>query len=248
MKIETSRSNQTLSLIKEKLELDQGKLYNKLLQKELAKYNASKCQINGNRNYLGASSIGAKCARKIWYSYNNSKTTTFNASQVLLLNRGHLEECRFLALLKMINIEVNTNPNHLSFFALQGKFGGHLDGIGIGFLEYPKKQIVCEFKTHNQNSFNQLEKKGVELSKFEHFVQVQMYMGGKGLEMSAYFAVNKNTDSLYIEFIEFRKEVYQYYLQRAELILNSKGSPPPKINESKGWYLCKMCQYNEICH
>lgn len=203
------------------------------------------------RKHLGASIIGRECAREVWYSFHWCKKKMFSGRMVRLFNRGHLEEARFIAILRAIGFEVWQTDGEGKQFKISdhnGHFGGSMDGVGRGCPDIPPGlPFVQEFKTHGDKSFQKLKAEGVMASKWEHYVQMQIYMGKNGLEWGLYFAVNKNDDELHAEVLRFDPAVYQRYLDRACLIIMA-NEPPPKINESPGWFKCRFCDMRGICH
>lgn len=65
-------------------------------------------QEDGRRYHLGASLIGKKCLRELWYSYRWAKGISKHSGRLLrLFNRGHLEEFRFNEFLRMIGFVVS---------------------------------------------------------------------------------------------------------------------------------------------
>lgn len=62
---------------------------------------------NGFRRHLGASVIGQKCPRKIWYSFRWAFKSTFSPRMLRLFGRGHREEFAFVDLLRKIGVEVH---------------------------------------------------------------------------------------------------------------------------------------------
>lgn len=151
----------------------------------------------------------------------------------------------------MIGCEVWTHDQAGKQFRISahdGHFGGSLDSVIRGCPDVaPGLAILGEFKTHNEKSFEKLEKDGVRSAKFEHFVQQQVYMGGYQLPASLYLGVNKNNDELYGEIIPFDPEQYRKFVDRGRLVVLA-ATPPPKCNPSPGWWKCKWCDHRAVCH
>jgi len=61
---------------------------------------------DGPRNYLGASEIGNECWRACWYSFRHAVTPEPGGRMRRLWTRGHREEAFFIAILKLVGIEV----------------------------------------------------------------------------------------------------------------------------------------------
>lgn len=217
------------------------------------------------RTHLGASQIGEECARKLWYGFHWIGS---NFSEVLsdedirkamrmqrLWNRGHIEEARFMALLLMIGIRViqqDKNGKQLRFSMHHGHYSGSMDGIGIGVPDLPEGSLCnLEFKTYNDKRFKELSEKsknGVKDSDWKYYVQCQQYMGKHNLKYTLFMAVNKNDDTLYAEIIPFDKEVTEQHYDRAEKIVFAENPPLKLKNASPGYYLCRFCDYTNVCH
>jgi hypothetical protein len=125
---------------------------------------------------------------------------------------------------------------------------GSLDAIiESGVPEAPKKRHVAEFKTHSKKSFDDLVKEGVEKSKPEHFVQMQLYMHGTKIDRAFYLAVCKDDDYIHTERVRYDKEVAEKYIQRGHRLATDDRMPPP-ISTDPSWHHCKFCAAHEFCH
>jgi hypothetical protein len=175
-----------------------------------------------------------------------------------LFERGQLEEARFCGYLRAIGCEVwefnpdaplkDGKPQQWRVSDHSGHFGGSLDGVGRGLPDLPKgTAFLTEFKTHNANSFKKLVEMGVMGAKWEHFVQMQVYMHKMGLSVALYCAVNKDTDELHLELVRYDAEVAKTAIARAGTIIYS-NEPPERIANSPGAYGCKFCDLNRLCH
>ena len=60
----------------------------------------------GHRNHLGASLIGDKCSRKLWYIFRWCFREKTDGRKQRLFNRGHREEDRFIEWLEGIGAKV----------------------------------------------------------------------------------------------------------------------------------------------
>lgn len=241
----------TLEAIEKAFQQDQGATYRGLLRQlmPLAE-DAYNTKQESFRSHLGASLLGRDCARELWYSFHWSLSKKFEGKMIRLFNRGHLEEPRMVALLKMIGCEVwqfDENGAQFRVDGHRGHAGGGLDAVIRGCPDVPNEPILGEFKTHNDASFAKLQVDGVIKSKWEHFIQMQTYMGKLKLNYALYVATNKNTDAIHAEIIQFDQTQFDRYQARSAMIIDSK-EPPPKINNSPGWYKCKFCDFHTICH
>ena len=135
---------------------------------------------DGHRNHLGASLIGDDCARKLYYSFRWAKHEKFSGRMQRLFNRGHREEERFVDWLRGIGFqvwEVTPEGNQHRIKAVQGHFGGSLDGVGVTPDKYKiNEPLLLEFKTNGTGSaFTKLKEKGVAVAKPQHFAQMSVY-------------------------------------------------------------------------
>lgn len=208
-------------------------------------------QESPHRNHLGASVVGKKCARELWYMWRWALGERHCAQLLRLFSRGHHEETRFIAYLKAAGIEVwdfDKNGKQWRITDHGGHFGGSLDAVARGIPDLPPGTVfTVSFKTHNEASFKKLQEMGVMGSKWEHFIQEQMYMHKMKLLFCLYMAVNKNTDEWHLEILHYDKEVAERGLARAGNIIYA-NEPPPRIATSPGHYACKWCHLNRLCH
>lgn len=210
-------------------------------------------QEQEHRTHLGASVLGGKCARKIWYGWRWAGKELFEGQMLRLFERGHLEEPRFHAYLKGIGCDVwpedpaTGNQWRVSF--AEGHGGGSSDGIARGIPDLPPDTpFLVECKTHNDKSFTTLEKEGLCQSKPEHFAQTQIYMVKLDLPAALYMAVNKNNDNLHLELIQPNPNLVANLIDKAESIVAS-DLPPPRVSNNPGFYYCKSfkCPFYDTC-
>lgn len=200
------------------------------------------------RPHIGASMMGHPCDRWIWLSFRWAVQPQFPGRILRLFRRGHqMEEATIVDDLRAIGMDVRTSRQQVRV-----DFGAHVSGsidaiIESGVPEAPKKRHVAEFKTHNLKSFNDLEKNGVNKSKPDHFVQMQIYMHGTKIDQALYVAVCKDDDRIYTEVVRYEKDIAQRYIDRGHRLALEDRMPPPLSNDPS-WYQCKFCDAHEFCH
>lgn len=203
------------------------------------------------RGHMGASVIGHRCERALWYSFRWATPSSFSGRMLRLFERGQLEESRFVAELRGIGAEVfDADPetgDQFRYADVDGHFGGSMDGAATGLPEAPKTWHVLEFKTHNLRSFGELKNKGVRESKPEHWAQMQCYMGWSGMDRALYLAVCKDNDELYAERIEADPLAFIELVEKARRIIRA-AEPPQRISNDPAWWVCKMCDHRAACH
>lgn len=214
------------------------------------------------RGYLGASIIGAKCERYLWYTFRECCEEKFSGRMLRLFNTGDREEARMIEDLRMIGCEVHPFqppptggwPNGKTFemrqweiLALGDHFSGHLDGIMCRVLDDdPSTWYVNEFKTHNKRSFEYLTSMRVKKAQPKHYAQMQIYMHKMSITKALYQAVLKDTDELYIEVVEYNRDEAEMLMLRAKRIIIAT-EPPPRYSEDRTTFECLYCSANSIC-
>lgn len=246
-----TKAHKTLAAIEEALFRDQGAKFRMLLGKHITSAgDAFRGEGSPFRGHLGASLLGRECTRELWYTFHWATKTLHGGRMQRLFNRGHLEEPRFIALLEMIGCTVWQVDDRGKQFRVSGHrqhFGGSIDAVIVGLPEMGDTPVLGEFKTHGDKSFKKLAEDGVQSAKWEHFVQMQTYMGKLELPAALYMAVNKNDDDLYAELVMFDPAVHERYQQRSVIVIDSVTAPK-RINQSPGWFKCKYCDHREVCH
>ncbi len=204
------------------------------------------------RGYLGASGLGSPCSRALWYGFRWAARPAFPPRVLRLFDRGNREEEVFEKLLADAGVQYwPHDPATGEQYLVQFKnkhLGGHTDGQGKGLPDLdPDELFVGEFKTHNDKSFKDLVKHGVEKSKPVHYTQMQLYIHQLNIPWALYGAVNKNDDQLYFEIIPYDEEAASYYLRRGDYIVDA-CTPPERLSNNPGWYECKWCDFYRVCH
>jgi hypothetical protein len=204
-----------------------------------------------HRPHMGCSLIGHPCDRHIWLSWRWAKAPAFPGRILRVFNTGQREEERLIQDLRDIGVEIfvtdGESNKQIAVSAHDGHLAGSVDGIGRGFVEAPKSWAVIECKTHNNKSYAKLQKEGVRAAKFQHYVQMQMYMGLLDIERAMYLAQNKDNDEIYSEWVHFDKDCFEQHLDRAKMLLEMT-SPPQRLSEDPSWYECKWCDHYSLCH
>ncbi len=245
-------ATKTLNKIDAMIKADQGAKFRGLLGQVIGHMgDAYRTDEDGHRSHMGASMLGGECARAIWYNFHWATKSNFEGRLLRLFNRGHLEEARFIAMLLMIGCEVyqqDEKGNQFRINFAEGHAGGSGDGVVIGCPDLaPGSAALCEFKTSGDKPFQELKAKGVRDAKFEHYVQMNLYMRKMGLPVGLYMAVNKNNDELYGEIIPLDTAVADQFIDRGTTLVWMQD-PPKKMNESPGFFKCRWCDHRPVCH
>jgi len=211
------------------------------------------------RNYLGASSIGDSCERKLYYRLHTQHRETFDAATLRRFNDGHRSEDVMAELLRAVpGVELHTHDSNgeqygFSDTSLGSKiFSGHYDGVIFGILEAPKTYHVWEHKSVNEKKFAELKKlKDIDeksaLQKWDkvYHAQAIIYMDYEGLTrhyltvstpgVRDYTSVRTNADPAYAGALKLK----------AKRIINAT-TEPERIG-GRDYFECKWCSFYNVC-
>lgn len=246
-------AQKTLDAIEVAIEKDQGAAFRKFLGEAIKDVSdAYDPKLPEFRSHFGISQSGEECARKLWYNWRWVKLPRFPGRIMRLFNRGHLEEARFVAIMRTIGCTLyqadeNQKQYRVSYFG--GHYGSAIDGVVIGIPDLPDPSMpaLAEFKTHGEKSFVSLQSKGLFAAHKKHYIQMQQYMGYYKLNVGLYLAVNKNTDELYAELIEYDPDWDQYSVNRSKQIIFAKVAPP-RYSDRPSDFECRYCDHKMLCH
>lgn len=203
-----------------------------------------------HRPHLGGSQIGNECLRALWYQFRHMDSPSFEGRMLRLFETGHREEDRIIEDLRAIGVTVwSRDPEtgkQIRFTSQDGHFALSLDGVVEGLRE-SKQPHTLEIKTMNDKNFRSMQAKGCEATKPVYWAQCQIGMYLAGLDRCAFIAVNKNTDDIYMERIKLNPaEAMKIEARAGEVIWTDK--PPARINSDPSFYLCKFCDFRDVCH
>lgn len=194
-----------------------------------------------SRGYLGASSIGEECDRKLWYSYHiNKKVDDPRVHRIFEL--GHMLETYCLRLLTDAGYTLFQDGAYQFGFEDE-EIGGHADGVILIDGVYH----LLEIKSANDKRFAEMVKDGVERSNPTYFVQMQTYMHYMELDSSLFFAINKNTCEIHMEIVKYEKLKSVYAINRGKEIIRGKEEEAQRKYQSKAFFKCKWCDYKSEC-
>lgn len=203
------------------------------------------------RAHLGASEIGEECLARLWYQFRWITQKSFEPRMLRLFNRGHKEEQTYADYLRSVGFTVwDKDPEtgeQFLFHDFQEHYGGATDGICVHPIKLPGVRMICEFKTHNEKSFTDLKKHGVEKSKPKHYIQMCNY--GKHFEcpVGVYVAGCKNDDDIHLELKRLDWSLAQHMTEKAGYIIGEQRRPPKIHNASPVFWRCKDCEGMPVC-
>lgn len=210
---------------------------------------AQKIYDDGHRTHLGASIIGDKCKRKLWFTFRWVYHHKHSGRMQRLFNTGHKEEIRIIEWLQGAGYNVRFgDPETGEQFKIsdcETHFGGSLDGI-ITILELGECLLEC--KTNKTGAeFKVLIEKGIELMKPKHWAQVCTYGFKLNIKHVVYINKNKDNDDLCIFVKELDFNHAQEQILKAQEIISATQFPS-RIAETPAYFECKYCDFVDICH
>jgi hypothetical protein len=214
------------------------------------------------REYLGASRLGASCSRALQYEFTRTpKDEDFSGKLLRIFAAGHLFEDMAIGWLRAAGLELFTrrqNGDPFGFSVADGRIRGHVDGIINGGpeeleLTFP---MLWECKSMNAKSWKETVKHGVAKSKPVYAAQIaiyQAYMEGTVAGISnnpaLFTAINKDTSEIYHELVPFDAALAQTTSDRAVFILRATdaGEIMPRITADPEYFECRFCSYRTRC-
>jgi len=223
-----------------------------------------KNQKRQDRNYLGASLIGEPCSRKIWYQYNKYEQAPSSAIGLVAAESGHYAEDVTASRLRLLPfIELHThdeNGSQYGWASADGKMAGHYDGLIRGIIQAPKAIHIWEHKDKDHKKFSDFQNKKAKFGDKNTLKNWdEVYYGQAQINMHHAKIDGKHIDRHYmtVSYAGARKydSCRTYYDPvYAEMLVN-KGysiienpSPPRRVSEQKDFFLCRFCNFKEICH
>ena len=209
------------------------------------------------RKYIGASSIGDECQRKIQYRYLNypvDPDKEFTARTLRIFQFGHEIEDYAAKWLRDAKFDLrteDTDGKQFGFSIADDQIKGHIDGVicdGSVSMNYP---FLWENKSANDRKFKEFVKVGVAKANKVYATQIALYQAYMDLEENPclFTVVNKNTSEIYYELVPFDKHLAQSASDKAVNILAAikSGETLPRIAQSKDFFLCRFCDFQNTC-
>jgi len=212
------------------------------------------------RPYLGMSSIGGACDRALWYGFRWASPKNFDAATLKRFADGHATEAVAIARLKAVDtLEVHdlhpVTQRQFGFEDHQGHFRGHMDGVIFGLIQAPKTWHVLEIKAVSDPKFRELEKAKEKVGEKHalrewnetYYAQAVLYM--EYADLNRHYTVVCTAGGrrwMSVRTEADKPEATRLRARALEII--TTDSPPPRISEQPGWYVCRWCEHSATCH
>ena len=235
----TSRSDDEANIIKE---LDRG-----IIDKNFK---------TPKRRYLGASSLGDPCSRKIQYRYMGQEADAerdFSAQTLRIFALGHSIEDLMIVHFRDAGFDLRTQlkGEQFGFDTANGEVRGHIDGVIVGGplpIQYP---MLWECKSASDKKFKEFVRNGMAVSNPVYAAQVALYQAYMNLTENpcCFTVLNKNTSEIYIELVPFNAELAQATSDKAVNIIKATKANEmlPRVAQNSDYYGCRFCEFQDTC-
>lgn len=201
------------------------------------------------RQYLGASSVGNDCLRKVQFDWMCDPSHGSRTRDIF--RRGHLIE--ELSRQHLVRAGFTFAPTErLGFRAVGGLFRGHADGIIVAGPELPGVSYPClwEHKCLGAKGWRALERDGLTKAYPQYHAQCQLYMAYLDVANPAIFtAVNADTCERLHVLVPFEPTLAQAWSDRAVTVIEAtrSGELLPRGYDDQTDWRCRMCSHCERC-
>jgi hypothetical protein len=222
---------------------------NELIDAKLKEYHLA---TNKKRDYLGASSVGDPCLRKIQLQYMQC-AEEISSRTLRTFAIGNALEPLVADWLRVAGFHLktdNTDGKQFGFSIAGGRIAGHVDGVVCDGPDFLKCPCLWECKTMNEKNWNNIRTRPAGFKTRLLRPDTIIYGLHKSRKKPCLFTVlNKNTSELYFELVPFDMEAAQLYSDRAALIVQAteRNEALPCISNDPSYHSCKACSYRQDC-
>ena len=209
------------------------------------------------RQYLGASTWGESCERKLAYMFHQveaDEDRKFSGEILRIFDMGHDCESRVEEYLRLAGFVVHTrrpDGKQYGFEAGGGKLKGHIDGVITAGPEIPGLTYPClwENKGLNNKGWNETYKKGVKAAKPLYYSQSNTYMAYLDLTNTLFTFVNRDSGAIAAEVVQFDASNAQASSDRAVRVVSSSNPEEmPRCTDDRADVRCSvMCDFRHRC-
>jgi hypothetical protein len=201
------------------------------------------------RQYLGASSIGAECLRKVQYDWMCDPVFPGRIKDIFA--RGHFFEEVTRQHLIAAGFEF-APAERLAFETAEGLFCGHADGVLTAGPEVPGLIYPCvwEHKCLGGKGWKAIERDGLIGLYAIYAGQVALYQAYLNFTNPALFScVNADTCSRLHFAVPFDAQLAQATSDRGVAVIKATraGALLPRVTEDPEDWRCRMCSHATRC-
>ncbi len=202
------------------------------------------------RNYIGASSIGNECLRRIQWDWRHPWKPDARLKRIF--DRGHWFESYALTLLRNAGFVIHTELG-VSFEELGGRFAGHADGYIISGPDIPGMGYPClwECKGLGSKGWNKLHADKLSKAYPVYADQVAVYQAYLCLDEhpALFTAGNMDTMEILHRLVPFDAERAQRASDKVVTVVRADSADEvlPRVTDNPDDYRCRLCPHRLRC-
>lgn len=154
------------------------------------------------RGYLGASSAGSACSRRIQFDW--LCPSTVDAQKARIFARGHAFEAMLREQLQQAGFAFSADPEALAFVALD-YLSGHVDGLIVGVPDELSARLclpaIWECKAVKRDYWNRVARDGLAKTYPQYSTQIVLYQRFLNKKNPALFTVVNADDCRALHFL-----------------------------------------------
>lgn len=211
-------------------------IYAKIIENESSKQNFYR--------WLGASLIGSECTRYVALKFYCAFDENFSGRILRVFENGHQAEPRIIHDLELAGGKVHHQQMMIDAPECLGHAGSTIDGL----IDIDGQTLLLELKTAKDEQWKKYAdpEKHLKETNIRYYAQVQVNMHLTQTQKALWCCENKDTNELYIEYIDYNCADAQKYLALMGQVVG--GYCGEKISEISSFYKCKMCGARDVCH
>jgi len=203
-----------------------------------------------HRQYLGASSIGSECLRKVQYDW--MVDPVFAVRTKAIFARGHFFEELTRQHLIAAGFKFAPPERRQRFETASGLFRGHADGIITDGPQLPALRYPClwEHKCLKAKGWKAIEHDSLVGLYAPYAGQLAVYQAYLDVTNPALFSVtNADTCERLHFLVPFDAQLAQAMSDRAVAVIEATkaGELLPRISQDPNDWCCRMCGHRERC-
>ena len=212
------------------------------------------------RAYLGFSSIGHPCSRKLFYDLRATEQPDFDAATLKRFEDGHRGEALMAVRLRMVpgvrlwTVDPETG-GQIGFSDFDGRFKGHADGVIQGLVDDPDTVAIWEHKTTNDKKQAKLIAlkaelgEGNALAAWDEVYHAQALLYCHYADIGLHYLTCSTPGERTTISVRTRAnpEAALKLIDKARRILDAKY-PLARVSNDPSWWQCRWCDHAEKCH
>lgn len=210
-------------------------------------------EARGERNYLGGSSMGGACGRKLYFSFHKypiGEGRELTPKSLRIFRAGDIYEDEVARWLRLSGFDLRTHRadgSQYEFTDAGGKIAMHIDGVlvsGPVVLPYP---ALWECKSAKASKWREFNKHGPSHNA-DYWGQLHTYMAYSELRHALWTCINKDTQELIFRLVPLELDLAQSFVDRALKVLEAEGPTElPRIARESTNFKCKWCDWHDTC-